>query len=137
MGALYKRVERDSASASAANKSPPISKSDSSCGCCYCGFSNLPLFQWQYISARNFNQCGVYLQYKKQDGDTAMPKSVKERRKRCLEVCNRPSPTKDSLSTEDIVEDENNTNYDEETEVAVALSDISDANEDSEKRAAL
>ena len=66
-----------------------------------------------------------------------MPKSVKERRKRCLEVCNRPSPTKDSLSTEDIVEDENNTNYDEETEVAVALSDISDANEDSEKRAAL
>ena len=54
-----------------------------------------------------------------------------------MEVCNRPSPTKDSLSTEDIVEDENNTNYDEETEVAVALSDISDANEDSEKRAAL
>ena len=85
----------------------------------------------------NFLQCGVYLQYKKQDGDDAMPKTVKDRRERCLEVCNRPSPTKASLSTEEIVEDGSNTNNDEETEAAVALSDMPDANEDSDKTAAL
>ncbi len=39
-----------------------------------------------------FEECSAYLQYKRQDKDPAMAKSVAERRKRCLEVMLRDSP---------------------------------------------
>jgi len=43
----------------------------------------------------NITQCGTYLQYKKQPGrkDGAMPKSLEDRRQRCLEWMDRNSPS--------------------------------------------
>ncbi|KAL3804780.1 hypothetical protein ACHAW5_001887 [Stephanodiscus triporus] len=39
------------------------------------------------------NECGAYLQYKKQQKDKAMPKDLIARRGRCVEWITRPSPT--------------------------------------------
>jgi hypothetical protein len=39
------------------------------------------------------NECGAYLQYKKQPKDKAMPKDLPGRRQRCVEWIGRPSPT--------------------------------------------
>ena len=42
----------------------------------------------------NKQECGLYLQYKKQSNkDPAMPKELLERRRRCVEWISRPSPT--------------------------------------------
>ena len=41
----------------------------------------------------DLKESGVYLQYKKHNKDTAMPKGLTERRQRCLEWINHPSPT--------------------------------------------
>ena len=38
------------------------------------------------------NECGAYLQYKKQSTDQAMPKDLATRRQRCVEWMPRPSP---------------------------------------------
>ena len=35
-----------------------------------------------HFSAFNFSDCGTYLQYKRQNGNPAMPKHIKERRER-------------------------------------------------------
>lgn len=40
----------------------------------------------------NKDECGSYLQYKKQTKDPGMPKDVVQRRKRCVEWMGRPSP---------------------------------------------
>jgi len=37
-------------------------------------------------------ECGAYLQYKKQDKDPGMPKSLVDRRLHCREWMSRPSP---------------------------------------------
>ena len=51
-------------------------------------------------------QCGTYLQYKKQTNkDPAMPKDHDERRKRCIEWMNRPSPVASPNTSDDEGED--------------------------------
>ncbi len=44
------------------------------------------------ISTWNLKDCSAFLQYKKLDGDTAMPSKVVERRQRCQSIVGRPSP---------------------------------------------
>ena len=39
------------------------------------------------------NECGAYLQYKKQPKDKTMPKDLPGRRQRCVEWIGRPSPS--------------------------------------------
>ena len=46
-----------------------------------------------YFQQCNKNECGAYLQYKKQPKDKAMPKDLPGRRQRCVEWIGRPSPT--------------------------------------------
>jgi hypothetical protein len=41
----------------------------------------------------NKNECGAYLQYKKQPKDKAMPKDLLGQKQRCVEWTGRPSPT--------------------------------------------
>ena len=51
------------------------------------------------------DECGVYLQYKKQAKDPGMPKDVTIRRQRCIEWMTRPSPTA-SPHESDVEDDE-------------------------------
>lgn len=47
------------------------------------------------------NECGAYLQYKKQKKDQAMPKDLAARRQRCVEWIPRPSPTSSPNQSDD------------------------------------
>ena len=47
------------------------------------------------------NECGAYLQYKKQPKDKAMPKDLIGRRERCVEWITRPSPTASPNQSDD------------------------------------
>ena len=44
------------------------------------------------MSTWNLKECSTFLQYKKKDGDAAMPPKVVDRRKRCEDVKSRASP---------------------------------------------
>jgi hypothetical protein len=46
-----------------------------------------------HIMQCTLKECGVYLQYKKHNKDTAKAKGLTERRQQCLEWINHPSPT--------------------------------------------
>ena len=55
-----------------------------------------------YFAKFNKDECGIYLQYKKQPSkDPGMPKELKERRARCLEWMNCPSPMASPNSSDD------------------------------------
>ena len=48
------------------------------------------------------DECSTYLQYKKQSNkDPGMPKDLQERRARCVEWMNRPSPTASPAASDD------------------------------------
>ena len=47
------------------------------------------------------NECGAYLQYKKQGKDSGMPKALAERRLHCREWMSRPSPPPSPTHSED------------------------------------
>ncbi len=47
------------------------------------------------------NECGAYLQYKKQPKDKAMPKDLIGRRECCVEWITRPSPTASPNQSDD------------------------------------
>ena len=54
------------------------------------------------FSLCNKDECGIYLQYKKQSAkDPGMPKDLADRRARCVEWMRRPSPTASPESTDD------------------------------------
>lgn len=74
----------------------------------------------------NITQCGTYLQYKKQPGrkDGAMPKSLDDRRQRCLEWIDRNSPSQSFDDDEDDVIADDDDDADDEDEAAVALYDM-------------
>jgi len=48
------------------------------------------------------NECGAYLQYKKQPKDKAMSKDLIGRRERCVEWITRPSPTASPNQSDDV-----------------------------------
>ena len=54
----------------------------------------------------NKDECGSYLQYKKQAKDPGMPKDVVQRRKRCVEWMGRPSPPFSPHASDDELEDD-------------------------------
>ena len=47
------------------------------------------------------NECGAYLQYKKQKKDQATPKDLAARRQRCIEWIPRPSPSSSPNQSDD------------------------------------
>ncbi len=60
-----------------------------------------------HFAAFNKEECATYLQYKKQSAkDPGMPKGLPERRARCLEWMNRPSPTASPHASDDESEGE-------------------------------
>ncbi len=62
--------------------------------------------KWGHENTHKFeqcdkNECGAYLQYKKQPKDKAMPKDLVGRREHCVEWITRPSPTASPNQSDD------------------------------------
>ena len=55
-----------------------------------------------HFASFNKEECGIYLQYKKQSSkDPGMPKELSERQARCLEWMKRPSPPSSPHASDD------------------------------------
>ena len=67
----------------------------------------------------NMKECGSYLQYKKQNGDVAMPKNISEMRDRCRYVSGRSSPDCSVHGSDDERSQSSNNNDFEEREFDV------------------